>query len=231
MFKSLSDFYTSKQWREFRAAVIAERMGNAGGVLFDEWTRQPIANTYDCVLHHKQPLTLANVNDYAISLNPENIMIVTHKSHNEIHSRFGRGRQSVYLVYGSPCSGKTTYVKNNKGNSDIVCDMDSIWECITGERYIKPNALKDNAFILRGALLDMIKTRAGKWERAWIIEGCARIADREKYMNQYGAELIYIDTDKETCLQRLANDTGRRPVFDDWKKYIDNWFNDYQPGE
>ena len=230
MFTTLSEFYTSDLWRKFRKNLILERINKSGGLIYDEFSGKPILNTYDIVLHHIQPLTMQNVNDYTISLNPDNIMIVTHKSHNEIHKRFGYCTQrKVYYVYGAPCSGKNTFVNESKGNSDIIVDIDNVWECITGgERYYKPQALKINAFIMRDCMLDMVKTRAGKWERAWIIEGGARKAERERRIKSLGAEPIFIDTDKETCLNRLANDENRIKYVDEWTTYIEQYFNEYQ---
>lgn len=230
MFTTLSEFYTSDLWRKFRKNLILERINKSDGLIYDEFSGKPILNTYDIVLHHIQPLTMQNVNDFTISLNPDNIMIVTHKSHNEIHKRFGYCTQrKVYYVYGAPCSGKNTFVNESKGNSDIIVDIDNVWECITGgERYYKPQALKTNAFIMRDCMLDMVKTRAGKWERAWIIEGGARKAERERRIKSLGAEPIFIDTDKETCLNRLANDEKRIKYVDEWATYIEQYFNEYQ---
>lgn len=230
MFTTLSEFYTSDLWRKFRKNLILERINKSDGLIYDEFSGKPILNTYDIVLHHIQPLTMRNVNDFTISLNPENIMIVTHKSHNEIHKRFGYcTQQKVYYVYGAPCSGKSTFVNDNRGNSDIVFDIDNIWECLTGgERYFKPPALNKNVFAVRDCVLDMIKTRYGKWERAWIIEGGARKADRERRIKSLGAEPIFIDTDKKTCLMRLANDEKRIKYVDEWTTYIEQYFNEYQ---
>ena len=230
MFTTLSEFYTSDLWRKFRKNLILERINKSDGLIYDEFSGKPILNTYDIVLHHIQPLTMQNVNDFTISLNPDNIMIVTHKSHNEIHKRFGYCTQrKVYYVYGAPCSGKNTFVNESKGNSDILVDIDNVWECITGgERYYKPQALKTNAFIMHDCMLDMVKTRAGKWERAWIIEGGARKAERERRIKSLGAEPIFIDTDKETCLNRLANDEKRIKYVDEWTTYIEQYFNKYQ---
>ena len=43
---------------------------------------------------------------------------------------------------------------------------------------------------------------------------------------EYGAELIHIDTDKETCLMRLENCTDGRDK-NDWKKYIETYWERY----
>lgn len=229
-FTTLSQFYNSTEWRKFRQLLIAERTNKEDGMLYDELSGKPLLQSYDIVLHHITPLTMQNVNDFSVSLNPDNIMIVSQKSHNEIHARFGYcAERKVYYVYGSACAGKTTFVNNIKGNSDIVVDIDNIWQCVTGgHRYEKPNALKTNVFAIRDLMIDMIRTRAGKWERAFVIEGGALKAERERKIELLGAEPIFIDTDKQTCLKRLASDTERTPEQkEQWKRFIDQWFNDY----
>lgn len=234
MWESLSAFYNSGEWKAVRADLIDKRKNKDDGIVYCEFNGEPIINEYEIVGHHKTPLTMQNVNDYSVSLNPENIMLVSHRSHNIIHKRFGYNTErKVYYVYGAPCSGKTTFVNSIKGNSDIVCDIDNIWQCITGgARYEKPNALKYNMFEIRKCIFDMIKNRyprTGGWERAFIIEGGAAKKPREDHIKALGAEPIFINTDKETCLKRLATDPNRTQAQKaEWQKYIESWFNEYQ---
>lgn len=232
-FKSLAQFYTSNEWRKFRQIVIAERINPKDGVLYDEYSGKPIIKSYDIILHHKIELTMQNVNDRGISLNPDNIMIVSIKSHNEIHNRWG-GRikayqRKVYYVYGAPCSGKSTFVRENMQVGDLVLDIDRLWSALSGQpEYIKPNEIKPIVFNTRNAILDGIKTRAGNWQTAWVIEGGALIGDRMRRIETLGAEDIFVDTPKEMCLDRLASDENRRAVQYQWSEYIEQWFDTYQ---
>lgn len=229
MFTSLSQFYSSDMWRAFRLQLIAERTNQDDGILYCQHSGKPLLNSFDIVAHHIKPLTLQNVNDYSISLNPANILLVSQQAHNEIHARFGYcAQRKVYIVHGAPCSGKSSFVDSIKGNSDLVVDIDNLWQAVAGKRYFKPPALKANVFAMRDALLQTVKTRAGNWERCFIVSGLPHRAERDRMRDVYGAELIHIDTDKETCLQRLQADDSRREYANEWRGYIDDYFQKYQ---
>lgn len=228
MFSTLAQFYNSDLWRNFRAALILDRTAE-DGFLYSDYSGKPIRNTYEIVAHHKIELTPENVNDFSISLNPENVMLVSMSEHNEIHKRFGfSAYRKVYFVYGAPCSGKTTFVNANRGLSDIVLDMDAIWFMLTGRLYEKPAALRTNVFAIRDLIFEQIRTRTGRWERAWVIDGGARKPDRERKSTLLGAEEIYIDTDRLTCLKRLSRDDTRTETQkNEWTAYINEWFEEY----
>lgn len=226
-FNSLAQFYNSDVWRALRLQLMNERAVN--GVLYDEWNGQPLTKSYDVIAHHIQPVTLSNVNDFSISLNPKNIMLVSHRSHNEIHARYGFSNlKKVYYIYGAPCSGKTSFVQNVKGNSDFIIDIDLIWQCVTGgELYEKPDALKGVVFAVRDSMLEKAKTRAGNWERCYIIEGGAIKSERERRIAAIGCEPIFIDTSKADCINNLMRDNKRNGVRDQWLQYINTWFDKY----
>lgn len=221
---TLDNFYQSKEWENFRRIVIAERT-REDGFVYDEVTGKPILKRYDMILHHKEFLTEDNVNDVNISLNPDNIMIVSHKTHNKIHDKLGYRRKEIYIVYGSPLSGKTTFVKENMSEGDLLIDMDNIWECISGQkRYIKPPRLNAIAFMIRDNLIDAVKHRLGQWNCCYICGGFPLISERERLSKELGARMIYIESTKEECLARLENSDRDKA---EWKKYIDTWWNRY----
>lgn len=229
---TLYTFYRSREWEQFRELVIQERT-KEDGFVYDEVTGRPILRRYDLILHHKIELTEQNVNDRMISLNPDNIMIVSHKTHNQIHDKLAkltRVRQ-VFLVYGAPLSGKTTWVRDNKGDDDYVVDMDNIWQCITGgRRYYKPNRLKAIAFKIRDAELDAVKYRLGKWSQCYVTGGYPLQSERERLAQELGAREIFIDASKEECLKRLESlpdDDGRNK--EEWQGYIEEWFRRFNP--
>lgn len=226
-YNTLSAFYTSKEWADFRQVIIAER-ADADGFVYDEITGKRIVKAYDIILHHKIPLTLDNVNDANISLNPDNIQIVSFKTHNEIHERFGTWTRHIYLVYGCPLSGKSTFVKDRAGIHDLIVDIDSIYACISNNPlYTKSNRLYDNVRAVQDALLESIKYKRGKWINAFIISGMPYAGERERFCIEYGAEPIYIECDQDTALSRLgAVQDGRDK--NEWSGYINKWFMKYQ---
>lgn len=215
---TLSNFYKSTEWVKLRAGLMLERVDEHGDVICQHCGK-PILNKYDCIGHHVKPLTEANVNDYAVSLNPDNVALVHHRCHNEIHKRFGSYTRHIYIVYGSPCSGKTTFVNDRALKDDLIIDIDRIYSAINNERS---NRVYDNVMQVYRLLVDMVKTRNGRWVNAWIIRGFPLKAERERLAEALDAELVYIDTDKDTCLERAYN---RAEGYD---KFVHDWWNKFQ---
>ena len=224
---NLFEFYRSKEWKRFREIVISERIHDDGFV-YDEITGKPIVKQYDIILHHKIPLTEDNVNDFSISLNPDNIQIVSHKTHNIIHNKLGYARREVYLVYGAPFSGKSQWVKENANEGDLIINLDDIWQCISGcERYVKPNRLKAVAFKVRDELIAAVRYRLGKWCNAYIIGGYALSSERMRLCKELGAREILIESTEDACVERLESSGIKNK--DDYRFYVAEWFALYTP--
>ena len=223
MFKDRFSFYRSKEWRKLLECIKDERI-NDEGVLICEYCGKPIVRAYDVIGHHKIELTEENVNDYDISLNPQNIMLCHHSCHNRIHNKLGYANREVFLVYGAPLSGKSTWVKESMSAGDLVIDIDSIWQCISNlSRYEKPARLKSIVFKVRDTLLDTVKYRLGKWNNAYIIGGYPLQSERERLIKELGAREIYIDATKEECMRRLKEVEDGRNI-EEWGRYIGEWF-------
>ncbi len=226
MYNSLKEFYWDSPWKAFRKRIVLERKN-----ICEECGKHILKNK-ETIVHHIKELTMENVNDYNISLNPDNVKVVCQRCHNAIHERFStvhKRDRGIYIIYGAPCSGKTTYVLNNKNDNDLVIDMDRLYEAITLlPRYNKPDGLKYNVFAIRNTLIDNIKVRYGNFNSAWIIGGYPHKYDREKLARDLGAELIHINTSREECINRLrdCNDYRQKSI-NEWEKYINNWFDTF----
>ena len=226
---SLYNFYRSKEWENLLKVLKLERVDSQGNIICEHCGR-PITRAYDCIGHHVIELTEENYTDYNISLNPVNIKLVHHKCHNIIHNKLYSNSRQVFIVYGSPLSGKSSYVSEVMAEGDLIIDMDSIWQCVSGcDRYIKPNRLKSVVFAVRDNLLESVKYRRGKWLNAYIIGGYPYQAERERLVDSLGAREVFIDTGREECLNRLlASEDGRDVT--EWTKYINDWWLQYQGG-
>lgn len=229
-------FYKSKKWEAFRKVVIAQRT-DQDGYVHCAICGKPILKPYDLIVHHKQELSEDNVNDATIALNPDNVECVHFKCHNKIHERFGFQKTSpaaitkhVYIVYGSPCAGKTTWVQDVADDTDLIVDLDSIWQMISiNDRYIKPDPLRSVVFEVRDKLYDIIKYRSGKWRNAYIITGGSLQGDRDRLKQRISADdMIFIDTPEEVCLQRAENRDQVLSVHDVWTQFVKEWFKNYQ---
>ena len=84
-------FYVTRAWRETREAVLAER-----GYLCERCHAQGRIEPATEV-HHIRPLTRQNMHDPDIALNPDNLMALCTRCHDEIHAEMA-GRQKRYTV-------------------------------------------------------------------------------------------------------------------------------------
>ncbi|MBD5086685.1 MAG: hypothetical protein HDT32_04975 [Clostridiales bacterium] len=213
------DYLTLAQACKIKSGGVCARCGG----IFDISGLRP---------HHKIELTLDNVDDPKIALNQDNIEVLCHDCHNATHRRFGSvvGTKRVYLVHGSPSSGKTTYVESVATRNDVIVDLDKIHRsiCICG-LYDKPDATKQIAFDIRNLLLDKIY-HAGprrKWQDAYIIGTFPDVYDRERFIAEYNAEPIHIATPREECIRRAQEDLQRGAVLDMVLGWIDNYWKNY----
>lgn len=211
--------YTSKAWIEFRFNLIIERgpkCQKCGDIIID---------TSKLIGHHKIVLTPQNIDDPNVTLNKDNVDLICFDCHNKEHKRYGYNKHSVYIVYGSPLSGKTTLVNQLAQYGDIILDIDKLYESISGQNlYNKPRNLRFNVFALRDKMLDMIRTRYGEWYDAYVIGGYPNKIERERLARELGAELIYCECTKEECYARALK---VRDIKYNWTKYVDKWWEEY----
>lgn len=218
---TLRTFYQSDAWCSLVARLRLERTG-ADGLLLCEHCGRPITRKYDCIGHHVIELTDDNVNDATVALNPDNVKLIHFRCHNAIHQRFGASAsmRRVYLVYGPPCAGKTTWVRENANADDLILDIDKLWEAVcTSDRRHKPPRLRENVFGLRDCMIDMIRVRAGKWRNAFVVGTYPLRTDRDRMTGLLGAEPVFIDTPLDVCMARAEDDA--------WRGYVREWFDTY----
>ena len=130
----LKRFYSSPEWLTFRELIIKDRMKD-GRVICEQCGKTIVVSKHIQV-HHIIELTEENYKDVSISLNPDNVKVWCHICHNKHHKRFCGGghkrkEKAVYIVYGPPMSGKTSYVIEHMEEGDLVVDMDSLYQAVT----------------------------------------------------------------------------------------------------
>lgn len=209
-------FYASRAWRELREYLVIERGGKC------ERTGKVYTDTSKLIAHHKIELTPENISDPNITLNPDNIEIISLDEHNKEHKRFGHTK-GVYIVWGSPLSGKSTYINQVATYGDLIIDIDNIWQAVSGQpRYVKPNQLKANVFAIRDLLYDQVRVRQGQWGDAYVIGGLPNKIERDRLEQRLGAESVYIESTRQDCMDRL----GDRPS--EWGQYINDWWEEFE---
>ena len=126
----------------------------------------------------------------------------------------------VYLVYGSPCSGKSKWIAEHMKRGDLLCDVDLIYAAISDQdAHDAVLFTHEIACKLTGNLKDMIRDRDGGWKDAYVVS----IANtREKVqvdMERVNAdEAVFIDTPYEVCMERAKE----RPFY--FQFLIQEWF-------
>lgn len=216
---SLESFYSSTVWKKLRQGIIRERTARDGGLICG-YCHQPIVAPYDAICHHITPLTEANVNDPDVSLNPENIMVVHHSCHSRIHEKGGNGRRAVYLIWGAPKSGKSWYVDSIRTRNDIVVDIESLYHALGSE--VGTGKVSPVVFRLRDELYDMVRTRYGRWDNAYIVGTYPIEMDRIRLTGTLRAEEVFIDTPMDVCLSRCRNEEEM--------DYVRKWFRESGKG-
>lgn len=126
----------------------------------------------------------------------------------------------VYLIYGSPCSGKTTYVKEHLKAGDIVCDVDKLYTALCFyEEHNEEIYAKEVACMLHENLLNIIRDRKGNWKDAYVISLANTTEKVKADMKRVKADkCIFMDTSFEECIKRAKE----RPFYFQW--IIEEWF-------
>jgi len=131
-------------------------------------------------------------------------------------------KPKITIIAGPPAAGKTTYVQDHKGPTDVVIDLDALAQAIGSENTHGHNkALMKFAWEARDALINKAQ-QASETSEVWIIRMAPTVEERR---NIPGAKVIVLETNPNEC-KTQARATQRPPA---WSQYIDEWWNQYEP--
>jgi predicted kinase len=133
----------------------------------------------------------------------------------------------LIVVYGAPCSGKSTYVKSVITDQDLVYDYDELSRALTyGKHHLSKRELTHPYVIdIRLSILKRARQEEGL-KKIYIISTI--ITDEFKeYIKDMNPTYHKMESTKEECLERLEKD-DMRPDKEEWKEKIEEWFGKYQ---
>ena len=219
-------FYNSKEWKKIREYILKR----------DKYLCVMCGNPAE-EIHHVIWLNSKNIKEPTISMAEDNLISLCRNCHFGVHAEakalaVSRNNtrnntdvkngfefddegnvvrtQKIYLITGSPGSGKTTYALKQIKDKDIIVDLDLILTAITGIQHKdKPKELTGIALDIRDLLYSIIKQYKGDWLNAYVIATLPKHIERIRVAKELNADIILIDTDKAECIRRVLNDDDR----------------------
>ena len=240
-------FYNSAAWKACRDSYVSERTVIDGGMC-ERCQEVPGEE-----LHHKQVLTAANIHDSDVTLSRDNLKWLCKNCHFAAHRELimtsvrrakpkpilndmgyyfddnGELRQTkTFIVWGSPGSGKTTYVRANMHHGDLVVDLDEIKRALSlQDRAHSADNLLGTALSVRDCVYDLMVSGEVDARTKWVIATLPARDKRQALAQKLGAELIYIDSTYHECISRVKADTSRGGELERLYQ-VDSWWERFQ---
>ncbi len=132
--------------------------------------------------------------------------------------------KNVFLITGSPGSGKTTYAKEKAGKNDLIFDLDEIHAALGGELHGNNAALLPVSLSMREAAIEAITNRLGQWNNAYFICASPNRIEIDSLCRQLEATEIKMKATLEECQERINNDTTRLNK-EEQLALVNRWFS------
>lgn len=136
--------------------------------------------------------------DVALSTHPD--LVRLERARRAMAQRIGYQRSDITVVMGPPCSGKTTYVRQNARPGDIIVDFDSLAFAMgSGVEHDHEQSYIIYACAARDAIVERLFRPPPA--RAWVI---LTSEDQAQRLGLHEAEWKVLDTPLEVCRERAV---------------------------
>lgn len=123
----------------------------------------------------------------------------------------------IHVIIGAPCSGKSTYVRENAKAGDLRVDYDLIAQALGAENsHQAEGIIKQAAFDAReGAINTAVKNADME---SWIIH-TSPSEDHMKIYEEAGADFVRLDPGYDVCIERALADERPQQTIDGIEKW------------
>jgi predicted kinase len=136
-------------------------------------------------------------------------------------------KSNVYIIYGSPASGKTTYVKKHMAYGDLVVDLDLIKQSLSmSNKTETPDNLLSVALSVREHLYQLIVSKQFHCKNVWVVASLPLAQERNELKERLDAQLVFVEASEEDCIKRAMADDERVDK-DKQIAVIRKWFKKY----
>ena len=130
----------------------------------------------------------------------------------------------IKIISGAPCSGKTTYCKNNMTDKDFVYDYDELTKALTYKNEHPKGKTLVHEYVMdfRKSILERVQEET---KEGYLYCICCRSEEVINKLDNIEFEVIEMETTLEKCLENLKNDDSRKDK-EEWEKAIKEFFQE-----
>lgn len=138
----------------------------------------------------------------------------------------------IKVIYGPPCSGKTTYVIDRLQDRDVVYDYDALIYAMTNRtaHLHDKHIAHPLAAQIKYTMLDWLRDTDNPVNVAYLITTYPSQNLKNELSDFENVQYILMETTMEQCLERLKSD-DTRPDKEAWEQVIREWFEDHERKE
>lgn len=138
----------------------------------------------------------------------------------------------IKVIYGPPCSGKTTYVRDRLQDQDVVYDYDALINAMTNRMtHLHDKHIAHSlAAQIKYTMLGWLRDTNNPVDVAFLITTYPSRDLKKKLADFDNVRYIRMEATMEECLERLKSDDSC-PDKDAWEQVIRDWFGEFEGKE